>query len=257
MGNSLTQWRGAIGGFYSRMCSSGWTNGSASKAKAKTLAKSKMKSQKESLKGIHLEVLEILTSTKTAMITVFQVIMYLAVMSVIMMMTHHVPSASRSVIEVPMNHDAANLTAGPNYETMSDTGESTDISVMPFTIRMEEMLLILCGDVEVNPGPAMDDNLTRGIAQLILDAPTDNIKDVLGKWAPDNDVAFELNKLHVPVLKEALAWLWNSDPDIVKKKLKPELVSCVHVAIEALLPDTCSICQEEYSVGRQEIPATV
>ena len=66
----------------------------------------------------------------------------------------------------------------------------------------------------------------------------------------------DLNKFKVPALKETLAWLWNRDisDKVVTKKLKAELIDSIIIAIEVLLPDMCSICQSEYSVGRLDSP---
>ena len=67
----------------------------------------------------------------------------------------------------------------------------------------------------------------------------------------------DLNKFKVPALKNALAWLWNRDitDRVVSRKTKAELIDCVIIAIEVLLPDTCSVCSTEYSIGREETPS--
>ena len=61
----------------------------------------------------------------------------------------------------------------------------------------------------------------------------------------------------VPALKEALAWLWNKNQSdkAVSKKVKPELIDSLIIAIEVLLPDMCLVCNKEYCVGREDTPA--
>ena len=104
-------------------------------------------------------------------------------------------------------------------------------------VNLVQLLLIVAGDVETNPGP---DSLTDAMARLISEAPNATVKEVLGRWGPDVQVAVQLNKHLVSALKETLAWLWNVD--ITDKRVsmnKDKLVQTVLVAIEALLPDTC------------------
>ena len=71
------------------------------------------------------------------------------------------------------------------------------------------MLLMVAGDVEVNPGPGQAaDSLTRGLALLISQATSEQVRLVIGTWAPEKtSIVEDLNKFKVPVLKEALAWL--------------------------------------------------
>ena len=71
------------------------------------------------------------------------------------------------------------------------------------------MLLIMAGDVEVNPGPVATEDLTQGLASLITEAPV-TVKTVLAVWSADKaDMVQEWNysKFTVPVLREAMAWL--------------------------------------------------
>ena len=130
------------------------------------------------------------------------------------------------------------------------------------------MLLLVAGDVELNPGPGsatqetedsnVVDSLTQALAVLVGQAPSSEVKLVLAAWAPDKtSIAEDLNKFKVPALKQALAWLWNRDisDKVVNRKNKAEVIQCVIIAIEVLLPDTCSVCDLEYSIGREETPA--
>ena len=80
---------------------------------------------------------------------------------------------------------------------------------------MTRLLLILAGDVEVNPGPVATEELTRGLATLLTEAPA-GVKPVLGVWAPDKGemvTEWNSNKFTVPVLREAIAWLKNKNAE--------------------------------------------
>ena len=132
--------------------------------------------------------------------------------------------------------------------------------------QVVRLLLLTAGDVETNPGPSSTveraslvvDSLTKALADLVGQAPSSEVRSLISTWAPDKPtIAADLNKFKVPALKEALAWLWNRDitDKVVSRKNKPELIECVIIAIEVLLPDTCSVCNEEYSTARDETPS--
>jgi hypothetical protein len=70
-------------------------------------------------------------------------------------------------------------------------------------------ILLVRGGVEQNPVPATTDSLTRAMAGLIVAAPTVIIKEVLGRWGPNVQVALLLDKHRKQQLQETLAWLWN------------------------------------------------
>ena len=57
------------------------------------------------------------------------------------------------------------------------------------------ILLSVSGDVETNPGPT-DDIYLEKLAELIAAAPTDIVKDMLGRWRPDIEVGPILDKNH-------------------------------------------------------------
>lgn len=121
-----------------------------------------------------------------------------------------------------------------------------------------QMLLIMAGDVELNPGPLTPEELTQGLATLIIQAP-EIVKPVLGVWSPEKgDMVTEWNsnKFTVPVLREAMAWLQNTSVDEVSKQLKRklDLAMAMAVEIERLLPDECGSCQARYTVGRVDKP---
>ena len=103
----------------------------------------------------------------------------------------------------------------------------------------------MSGDIELNPGPASNasvvSRLTKALAELVGQAPTGDVKDVIATWAPEKpNIATDMNKFKVSVLKETLAWLWNKDNNdkVINKKNKSELNECIIIAIEVLLPDT-------------------
>ena len=57
-----------------------------------------------------------------------------------------------------------------------------------------------------------------------------------------------------PALKGTLAWITNTKESNVKGT-KHEVAEQLLIALEALLPDTCQMCKEVYSVGRDESPS--
>ena len=66
------------------------------------------------------------------------------------------------------------------------------------------VLLLVSGDVETNPGPT--DSAVLAMAGLIAAAPTDTIKEVLGRWGADVQVAQLLDRQHKKAqLQETLA----------------------------------------------------
>ena len=156
------------------------------------------------------------------------------------------------------------ITIGVENVTINPTNMNENSSYynceQPMAAQVTRMLLLVAGDVELNPGPQhpVDDSLARGLAFLISQASSEQVKIVISAWAPGKPTIVEdLNKFKVPVLKEALAWLWNRNQSdkVVNKKVKAELIDSLIIAIEVLLPDLCSVCKSEYCVGREETPA--
>ena len=72
-------------------------------------------------------------------------------------------------------------------------------------------LLLISGDVELNPGPISSTSLMEGLAFLGNLAPAGIIKNVILTWSVDKDVRADLNKFKVDDLKNTLAWLRNWD----------------------------------------------
>ena len=85
----------------------------------------------------------------------------------------------------------------------------------PVAAQVTKLLLMMAGDVEVNPGPLsppVEDSLTRGLALLISQAGPEQVKLVISTRASDKtSIVEDLNKFKVPALKEALVWLDLSD----------------------------------------------
>ena len=123
---------------------------------------------------------------------------------------------------------------------------------------VKRMLLSLAGDIELNPGPVSREELVAGLGELVTSAPV-AIKPVLSVWSPDkSDMINEWSssKFTVPLLREAISWLYNLSGEegtrSFKKKL--DLARALPVAVERLLPDECGGCRQIYSVNREAKP---
>jgi hypothetical protein len=124
-----------------------------------------------------------------------------------------------------------------------------------------EQLLLLAGDVELNPGPVSHKSLSEGQARLVTSAPAE-VREVLTAWDPVKaTVRADIQSLSLPKLRTAVAWLYNMTEDSPKfKKLnyhnckKEKLSLAVLLGLERLLPEECGVCLEEYSVPREETP---
>ena len=126
-------------------------------------------------------------------------------------------------------------------------------------------LLLLCNDVETNPGPHTDAggferSLCEGLAKLCRAAPTEMVRSVLSVWSPSkpgNEIRSTWSqgkRFLAPALKGTLAWLTNTKESEVKGT-KHEVADQLLLALEALLPDICQICKEEYTVERGVVPS--
>ena len=76
---------------------------------------------------------------------------------------------------------------------------------------VKRILLRLAGDIELNPGPVSKEDLIAGLGELIASAPM-TIKPILSVWFPDkSDTVTEWtsSKFTVPLLREAISWLYN------------------------------------------------
>ena len=95
-------------------------------------------------------------------------------------------------------------------------------------------LLLISGDVELNPGPISSTSLMEGLATLGNMAPTGLIKNVILTWSVDKDVRADLNKFKVDDLKTSLAWLrnWDAQCGEIKSFKKQQLIEATLIAIE-------------------------
>ena len=138
----------------------------------------------------------------------------------------------------------------------------------PVVISNTTWLVLLCsGDVETNPGPAAvevaqgyEQSLVEGLAKLCRAAPSDTVRTVLGVWSPNkpgNEIRNtwqQGRRFLAPSLKGTLAWLTCSRECDVKGT-KHDVAEQLLIALEALLPDTCQVCKELYSVDREDRPS--
>ena len=250
---SVQQYRAAIGSFSSRLVSSRWTVCSGERARKRREWRDESDARREAQETIAKECVvmgrEIAIFIFTLMILISDSICDIA--SIILL-----GSLPQFIITqlgpAPSGGEGEKCPTNCHENAISDHG--LEISGMgTIIVNLVQLLLMVAGDVETNPGP---DSVTEAMARLISEAPNDTVKEVLGRWGPDVQVAVQLKKHLVPALQETLAWLWNVD--VTDKRVsmnKDPLVQTVLVAIEALLPDTCQSCQEEYCVRREEKPA--
>ena len=93
------------------------------------------------------------------------------------------------------------------------------------------MLLLLAGDIEINPGPATAPGLTQGLAKLAATAPEGHVKNIILTWSTYKDVKADLDKQHkVPELRPTLAWLKNcelEDASIKSLKRKSDVLDAL------------------------------
>ena len=112
---------------------------------------------------------------------------------------------------------------GENRTATSSTTTSPSPEVTLGQVQnLVGLLLLLAGDVELNPGPVSALELTEGLAKLVTAAPDGSVKDILLTWSPDKDVKADMNtKFKVPELKQALAWLLNCPVENARVKSIP------------------------------------
>ena len=117
------------------------------------------------------------------------------------------------------------------------------------------LLILVSGNVELNPGAVSSTSLLEGLASLGNFAPVGMIKNIILTWSVDKDVRADHNKFKVDDLKSALAWLrnWDVQSAQIKGLKKQQLVEATLLAIERLLPEVCDECQEEYTVARDDV----
>ena len=114
--------------------------------------------------------------------------------------------------------------------------------------------LLLISGVESHPGPLDNEQVSNILAELCVDAPNDSVRDALRTY--DVELHTSQNKKKFQKVKkqdivETLEYLG------LKNQISYTKPTCVHsliCRIENLLPDTCSMCEEDYTVGRLETP---
>ena len=113
------------------------------------------------------------------------------------------------------------------------------------------LLLLVSGDVELNPGPITSTRLLEGLASLGNSALVGIIKNIILTWSINKDTRTDLNRFKVDDLKTALAWLrnWDIQCTQIKGLKKQQLIEATLIAIERLLPDFCDECNEEYKAA--------
>ena len=250
---SVQQYRAAIGSFSSRLVSSRWAACSGEGARKRREWRDENDARREAQERIVGECAvmcrEIAIFISTMMMLISDSICDIASIILLVSLPQFIIT---QLGPAPAGGGGEKCPTNCHENAISDHG--LEISGMgTMIVNLVQLLLIVAGDVETNPGP---DSLTDAMARLISEAPNATVKEVLGRWGPDVQVAVQLNKHLVSALKETLAWLWNVD--ITDKRVsmnKDKLVQTVLVAIEALLPDTCHSCKEEYCVRREEKPA--
>ena len=173
---------------------------------------------------------------------------------------YFVDTASAAVHDQPTLITCNNVgVCSGGWSTSSPGGHSNTASLLlhlsvgvcvSLPMSVIEMLLVM-GGVEQNPGPITPEQYTARLAELLIDAPSEDIKKVLSGWRvdkPRNSFYGELKKLKVPALKITLAWLLNVavTHDNVKTLKLDQLTAAATTALESLLPDECDQCKESF-----------
>lgn len=114
--------------------------------------------------------------------------------------------------------------------------------------------LLLRSGVESHPGPLDNDVVRDIIAGLCVDAPSDQVRDTLRNYDCTLDLKqnkTKYKKTNKQELVDTLNFLGVKNQD---QRTKPTCVHNLICRIENLLPDTCSICKEDYKVGYLDTP---
>ena len=103
--------------------------------------------------------------------------------------------------------------------------------------------------------------LRDGLAMLHSQAP-EEVATILGSWDPSkpgNEIVTYWSagrRFSAPLLRAALAWLTNTrEADHDKKLKKVDVANKVLIALEALLPEVCGVCNQEYVTERTDAPS--
>ena len=142
-------------------------------------------------------------------------------------------------------------------DVLPATGQVPDQQTEHSTGMAKELLLLLSGDVESNPGPnpPSADSYREGLARLLSGAPKP-VREVLVCWdqtLSQTEIIKKFDAILKPSLQEAMVWLFKVEVKEIKQN-KSVLVKDLLTCIESYLPDTCGVCENEYSVERGETP---
>ena len=114
--------------------------------------------------------------------------------------------------------------------------------------------LLLIGGVEANPGPVTSDSKRSVLAALCAGAPTLEIRDCLRCYDISKSTAHIERKMHgisVSNLVSTMTYLGVPGQECY---VKAAIIRNLVCRIENLLPDTCFICDSEYTIAKDEVP---
>ena len=114
--------------------------------------------------------------------------------------------------------------------------------------------LLLIGGVESNPGPVTADSKRSVLAALCAGAPTSEIRDCLRCYDISKSTTFierKMDKISVPTLVSTMTYLGVQGQECY---VKAAIIRNLVCRIENLLPDTCFICESEYTIAKDEVP---
>ena len=247
MGNSAQQHRAAISTFPARLTSKSWSSGSTS------MKKKRLMEIKEDMTNLIGNARDLWRNLQVKMTNKLKNPVILFVMTMLLLL-NLMNIMNCDVTMIPTQGQMGTMTYKLGEVEPMDGG-----GVVSHLVTM--FLLLTSGDIETNPGPVCADSLTRGLATLITQASSVTIKTALTCWSSSKNQTEICTALEQPFkvdqLKEILAWLLDisvKDKQINNKK-KGVLSISVVIAIESLLPDNCTVCNEEYTIPREERPA--
>ena len=121
-------------------------------------------------------------------------------------------------------------------------------------------VLLVIGGVEINPGPQ---TVPEIIGQLIVDAPTDNVKKTLNRVRSDVDRKDNIKNLlktgkdspSVEDLKTTCSFLYNSTDGAFDEYLKEGLAETIVYRMNQLYPESCTTCTKSYAIHRTDTPS--
>ena len=114
--------------------------------------------------------------------------------------------------------------------------------------------LLLIGGVEANPGPMTEDSKRSVLAALCAGAPTSEIRDCLRCYDTSKStvqIERKIQGISVPNLVSTMTYLGVPGQDCY---VKTAIIRNLVCRIENLLPDTCFICENEYTIAKDEVP---